>query len=59
MTSVVIYKPDGNIQYQNVTDVKVADGFLRFDYRSDSMSYETTRITTTCPYFMEEKIGGR
>jgi hypothetical protein len=59
MASVVIYKPDGNVQYQNITDVEVEDGFLRFDCRPDSMAYETTRITTTCPYFMEEKIGGR
>ena len=59
MAQVTIYKPDETKTFTNITDVEVGGGFLRFDYRPDSMLYESTRITTTCPYFMEEKIGGR
>lgn len=58
MTQVTIFKPDGNVLFQNVSAVEIVDGALRFDWRPDSTSYGYKRITTTCPYYVEETFEG-
>ena len=58
MIKVTIFTPvpGGPSHYQGVTDVKTEGGVLSFDDHPDSTSFGYTKITTTCPFFVEEKI---
>jgi hypothetical protein len=59
MISVTVYRPDGAFHYPDIKGVKAHDGVLEFDYQPDSTSLGYTRITTTCPFSMEEKFESR
>jgi len=59
MADITVYRPDENRLFANATEIRIENGVLTFYWRGDSMSFESTKITTTCPYFIEEKIGGR
>jgi hypothetical protein len=59
MADVTVYRLGDNREYQGATDVKVEHGALTFYYREDSTSYDSTKITTNCPFFIQEKVGGR
>ena len=54
MIQLVVYAPDGNKHYDNVTSVSTGDGVLKFDWRRhrDDATYST--VKTNCPFFVEE-----
>jgi hypothetical protein len=58
MTYVTLFPPQGKtLNFENVTDLAVANGVLTFYARKDLRSRESQKIVTNLPFMCTENVG--
>ncbi|HUD23023.1 MAG TPA: hypothetical protein VMQ60_09290 [Acidobacteriaceae bacterium] len=57
MAKVTLYKPDGNVFYQNVSNIRVEDGVLTFESKGH-LDFKGVKVTATVPFVVEEETEG-
>ena len=54
MTTITLYKPDGNAQFTQCTNVAVHGSVLTFEVETGAGLFTSKKFRTTIPFLIEE-----
>lgn len=57
MPDLTLFKPSGQAEYANVTNVEVKGDTITFYVQTDARQKTGQRITTSVPFFLTENVG--
>jgi hypothetical protein len=57
MSDLTLFKPSGQAEYKNVTNVEVKGDTISFYVETNASQKTGQRITTSVPFFLAENVG--